>query len=513
MRRVTTLAGLGVTMRTAGSGLQLQHALARARWWRFAAPLRKRASSSALRSLATSPTATLVAVLLVLATLPGTTGAKDAPDATGATPGYPALRTSDTSVNGASDGRDGTPPVPSPAPAGGSPPGTPQSLAAPAQSRPAATVEPLFDVRAKIALDNPERIFNEVRKLLLERYYTDQLDESALYSAAIEGMLRHVSPPQSPDQARIWTAADYEAILRGLKGKRRSLGIRSRYNPADASVTVTAVVSGSPADGVLEVHDRIMRIDGDALTALDAKRIDALMSRADGPVRLTVVRDIRTFEVALEAREHSTQPLETGLLNATTGYVGLRRVTTGIAGRIAAQLRDWEPAGVGHIVLDVRNNRGGVFIEGLRVAELFIPAGGALVQTVREGEAPRRFVSSNNKPVAARVTLLVNDATASAAEALAVALVTNGRARMLGTKTYGKATMDGTFKLANGMRVRLIIGAMYTGAGHSWHARGLAPTVDVPGKSADVAQWLELPLAERLRQDPQLRAALQFEKQ
>ena len=79
-----------------------------------------------------------------------------------------------------------------------------------------------------------------------------------------------------------------------------------------------------------------------------------------------------------------------------------------------------------------------------------------------------------------------------------------------GQKSFGKATMDKTFKLANNMRVRFIVGAMYTATGQSWHSRGLAPTVEVAGKQEDFERWSRLPDNRRMQADRQLRSAWQM---
>ena len=174
------------------------------------------------------------------------------------------------------------------------------------------------------------------------------------------------------------------------------------------------------------------------------------------------------------------------------------------------QVRAWLLDGIDRVIIDLRGNGGGVFIEGLRIAELFVPEGKALLQTVREGKPAQRFVSGNAKPLEITAVVLMNERTASSAEALITALVTNTNTRIVGQKSFGKATMDKTFKLANNMRVRFIVGAMYTATGQSWHSRGLAPTVEVAGKQEDFERWSRLPDNRRMQADRQLRSAWQM---
>jgi carboxyl-terminal processing protease len=370
---------------------------------------------------------------------------------------------------------------------------------------------PLFDVEAAFEFSDAEQTFDEIRKLILERYYTDTLDESALYLGAIEGMLRRVSPPKTPKQARLWTAEDYQRVLDGLQGKRASIGIRSRFDAVDGSLTVTDVTPDSPADGRLKPYDRIMRIDSRPLAMLDRKSIHALLNDPpSGSVTLTVVRDIEVLTVELKPTVHDVQNLETGLLPGAVAYVRVNRITTGVTAKVREALNKYVAQGVKRLVLDVRNNGGGVFIEGLRLAEIFIPARAVLLQVARDRADNQRFLSGNDHPLDMQVVILANQATASSAEAMAAALVSAGKATLVGTRTYGKATMEQTFTLSNKMRVRFIVGAMYAANGQSWHERGIRPQIDVAGDQQMAGKWFALPLQERLQKDTQLRSAWQL---
>lgn len=377
-----------------------------------------------------------------------------------------------------------------------------------AADSPDVEVPPLFPVALDFEFVDPQATFDEVRELLLGKYYTGSLDEDALYLAAIKGMLRHVSPPRAPLQGRIWTAEEYQRVLDNLRGKKASLGIRSRFDPNDGSLTVTAVTPDSPADGVLQVHDRIMRIAGATLAGLDTATVDRRLNAPEGgTARLTVVRDIEVLTVTISPQTHDVPIIESGMLEGDVGYVRVRRITTGVAARVREAIDALVEDGAGRLVLDVRNNGGGVFIEGLRLAEIFVPSRTVLVQTLREASGVQRFVSGNPAPIELRVVVLANRQTASAAEAMIAAMVSAGRAQFVGTRTYGKASMDQTFTLGNEMRVRFIVGAMYAPNGQSWHERGIRPQFEVEGDNKAVTAWLELPLAQRLTSDRQLRSA------
>ena len=223
---------------------------------------------------------------------------------------------------------------------------------------------PLFDTRLGFEFESAPEVFAEVRELILERYYSPELSEQTLYWAAIQGMLRHISPPSAPTQGRIWTAEQYQRVLNSLVGKQKSLGIKSHFDPNDGSLTVTHVTRGSPAEGHLQVRDRIMRIDGQHLRGLLKEIDNRLNAPANGEVSLTVVRDIEVLQLTLAPAEHNVPSLESGLLDERTAYLRFSRMTAGVAEEALELLKPWVTQGVSSIVLDLRGNEAACLLRG-----------------------------------------------------------------------------------------------------------------------------------------------------
>jgi len=260
----------------------------------------------------------------------------------------------------------------------------------PAQTRAqdvAQTPAPLFPVADHGDFPQPGATFEEVRRLILDRYYSDSIDEPSLYHAAILGMLRHVSPPDSPDLAKLWSAEQYAAITNALQGISATIGIRSRFDQGDGSLTVTEVLPGSASEGSLRVRDRILRIDGAPLKDKTLDEINALLSGEDGStVELTVVRDIEVLRFRVQREPFALQNLVSAMLPNATAYVRLRRVTQHASEELRAALQTHLAQGARRAIIDLRDNSGGVFTEGMRLAELFLPAKSIIVRTARRAE-------------------------------------------------------------------------------------------------------------------------------
>ncbi|OPZ27387.1 MAG: putative CtpA-like serine protease [Lentisphaerae bacterium ADurb.BinA184] len=372
-------------------------------------------------------------------------------------------------------------------------------------------IPPLFPVAPDAPFPNAQAAFDEVRSLLLEHYYSGDLTEEALYLAAVNGMLRHVSPPETPDLCRLYTADEYRKLLDSLDGLQVSIGVKSTFNPTDGSLTVTEVLPGSPADGRLQPYDRILRVNGERLKGRGVDEVNRLFSGDEGTaVRLTVNRDVEVFECTLTRRQFETQTLVLSRLGPRIAAVDMRRFTSTLSADLAGLLKPLAGEGVTGVILDLRGNGGGVFAESLRAAELFLPEKAVLLKTLERKEKIKTYVSSNKEPFTFDLVLLANGKTGSSAEVFISALKDNGRATLVGSRTYGKGVFEKTFELANQYRVQFITGAMYSPRGAPWQRRGVAPDfyIDQDDKTADAL--LKLPARERLAKDTVLAAALKL---
>lgn len=371
--------------------------------------------------------------------------------------------------------------------------------------------KPLFPVAAKHDIQDAERTFEEIRALILENYYTDAITERDLYWAAIQGMLEHISPPKDPERATLWSAEEYERVLNALKGVQVSAGIKSSFNQTDGSLTVTDIYPNSPADGVVRPLDRILRINGEKLLGKPVSEIDALLNGKPGEtVVLTLVRDIQTLDVSLTFRSYKAENIEVAVLPGETVYVNIKNISRDISVEVRDALVPLRESGLRKLVIDLRGNAGGVFNEGLKLAEIFLDAKTPVLHTLQRGDRVQTFVSGNSAPMDFELALLVDGKTASSSEIFAGALQANGRARLVGNPTFGKATVEKTFTLRNQYRVKFIVGAMYTPGGKSWHETGLQPDVTVEEDAVRLAKISRLTIEDRLRNDRQLSAAWQL---
>lgn len=373
----------------------------------------------------------------------------------------------------------------------------------------------LFGVTLIDPFPDYKKVFDEARELILKNYYTGAISEEALYFAAIEGMLRFISPPHKKDHCKILKPEEAKKIERTMQGKTLSIGIKAEFNARDGALTITEVMPESPSDGILETDDRILRIDGKTLKDMASDVVNKMLDGEEGSkVTLTIVRDIAVFDVTVERREFKTPNLKVERLDSGIAYIEIKTITENISEELRDNLVKLKAEGFAKIILDLRNNPGGLLQEGIKLAELFLPEKHIELRIVNQA-APdvQNLVSKNKTPLENfELTILVNKNTASSCEVLAAALQDHKKAKLFGTRTYGKSIIDKLFTLSNQYRLQFTTGSMYSPLGKTWYYNGLTPDIEVQQDLNVYSTMIKIPASQRLTTDEPLKSAYNYLK-
>lgn len=372
-------------------------------------------------------------------------------------------------------------------------------------------VMPLFPVKIGFNFPDARSSFDQTMKLILEQYYTDSVDTETLYWAAIKGMLVHLSSPQMRDQQKLFRPVEGEQIRRTFQGKRASVGFDGNFNSNDGSLTITSIMTGSAADGVLKPFDRVLRIGNQILVGKNAAEIGALLSGEPGSIiTLKIVRDIEVRDITLTLKEFTVDPFTLTVLPGDVGLIEIPLFTERLSARIGEELQALQAKGCTRFIFDLRGATGGVFKEGLDLADHFLPANQLIALLRTRAAGVQRIVTADKGAIEGTLAIIVNRNTASASEVFAAAMQHHKRAQLFGTRTFGKAVVDRTFELPNKFQVLLTTGVLYGPGGTSWNETGIRPDVEVPQSSAEYASVRKLPHAERASSDTPLRLALEY---
>src|SRR5712692_10817648 len=352
------------------------------------------------------------------------------------------------------------------------------------------------------------RLFTEVLSIV-QNQYVDEVPPKELIYSAIKGTLRGLDPHSS-----FLDPESYREMQVETSGSFGGLGIEITLR--DDILTVVSPIDATPAHRAgLQAGDRIVKIDG--LSTKDMQLTDAVKKMRGKPgtkVTISVVREGWTepkdFEIQREQiRVHSVRTQELG---GGIEYVKLRQFQEQTAHDLDQALEKFAKDGMKALVLDLRNNPGGLLTSAVEVTEKFVEDGKLVVYTEgRVRNQNMRFSAHAKKAYnTIPMVVLVNQGSASASEIVAGALQDYGRAIVVGTQTFGKGSVQTIIPLSDGSGLRLTTAKYFTPKGRSIHGKGITPdiVVEVPKDPNGKAPPPFLDPTEKMKTDVQLQRAL-----
>lgn len=336
------------------------------------------------------------------------------------------------------------------------------------------------------------QLFNDVMAHV-GRYFVDSISDAVLYTKATTGMLEELHDPHSV----YLTPRRLSQLDESTSGTYGGLGIR--IDVRDDWITVLTPLPGTPAERAgIQPGDRIIAVDGRSTEQWTPdEALKALRGKIGTTAHLTVERpglaSHLSFAVARSAiRVHSVQHVV--MLNDRVGYVDLTIFSESSARELRTAVADLRRRGASTILVDLRDNPGGLLEQGVEVADLFLDSAQAIVTMRGRTEAGTRAFADaapQQWPDLALV-MLVNSQSASASEIVAGALQDHDRAVIVGEPSYGKGSAQLVFGLANGGALKLTTARWYTPSGRSIQkTRPLVAEATELGSDLDSSEFAE----------------------
>jgi carboxyl-terminal processing protease len=351
------------------------------------------------------------------------------------------------------------------------------------------------------------RLLSEVMGLI-EEDYVDATDDHQLMSNAIRGMVGELDP-----HSAFMDREEFEDLKIATEGNYSGIGVEVTVE--DGVLTVIAPLDDSPAARAgIRPGDAIVSIDGRVLR--DEPLGDAIASIRGEPgtvVRVGIERESLAHPVVLpiERAIVSVHSVRFEMLEPGIGYLRISQFseTTGPDAGAAIRALGQQAGGkLQGLVLDLRNNPGGVLDAAVEVSDVFLEAGTIVTAEGRSAESRFRMeAGSGDLSRGAPIAVLVNEGSASAAEIVAGALRDNGRAKLLGQKTFGKGSVQTVVPLEDGQALKLTTSRYFTPSGVSIHERGIEPDMALP--LHELAEGSE---AAADATDPEILAAVEYLK-
>ena len=332
--------------------------------------------------------------------------------------------------------------------------------------------------QSKEDLYNQVELFSDAISVVRSDYVSEVDPKKAIYGA-LRGMLSSLD-----DFSQFLDQDEYKELTSEAKGEFGGIGVEITLK--DGIVTVITPMAGTPAESVgIKPGDKIVRINGS--TTKDMRLSDAVKIMRGDPgtqIVLTIWRDKeeKVFDISIKRANIKINSIKDAyLIEDKIGYIRLVEFQEKCAQELEAALKKLESEGMDSLILDLRNNPGGLLESAVDVSEKFIPKDETIVST--KGRSAVQNVVYKSKGAFAHpnypIVVLVNEGSASAAEIVAGAVQDNKRGIILGAKTFGKGSVQTVIPLKDNSALRLTTAHYFTPSGKSISNQGVIPDVAV----------------------------------
>lgn len=326
---------------------------------------------------------------------------------------------------------------------------------------------------------------------LVQKYYLNEIDTEQVENYLYKGMIAGLDDAY----AAYYTKEEYQSMMDSTNGSYYGIGVEMSQNMTTGIITITRVFEGSPAEeaGLLP-GDVIYKVQDTEVTGEDLTKVVSMVKGAEGTtVPISVARegesDYLTFDVERRTIEIAT--VEHRMLDGNIGYISIASFDDVTVNQFLTALEDLENQGETALIIDLRNNGGGLVSSAGSILDRLLPEGLIVYTEDKYGNREELKSDAENyfdKPLA----VLVNGNSASASEIFAGAIKDYGIGTLVGTQTFGKGIVQKVYPLSDGTAVKLTVSKYYTPKGNNIHGIGITPDVEVE-LDADVANAITIP--------------------
>ncbi len=318
---------------------------------------------------------------------------------------------------------------------------------------------------------------NEIDKIV-DEYFIDDIDKEKLKTQAVKAYVDAIED----EYTEYYTPEQYLELTSDISGNYKGIGVEVTVTD-DNLITIIEAYDKSPASkaGIMP-KDKIIRVNGTDVNgdnydlAIDMMRGVGKFGEND-EMLLTIKRGSDTFETKV-IREHVvSQTVKGTLLENDIGYIRLSQFAEGTAKDFEKTVNSLRTEGAKSLIIDLRNNPGGILTSVVEIADSLLPEGKIL--TIKGKNGPEDEYMSLEGEVDMPMCVLVNGMSASASEVLAGALKDHDKAVIIGEKTYGKGVVQSIFELDDDSALKLTTSRYYTPSGKSLDKKGIEPDIEV----------------------------------
>lgn len=340
---------------------------------------------------------------------------------------------------------------------------------------------------------------------LIDKYYLNDADKQKLIDGAIEGYISALGDAYT----EYIPADEMKEYTESIMGKYVGIGIYMVQNTEKDVIEVLTPIKETPAEkaGLLP-GDIIVSVNGTKYSGGDMTAASNSIKGEEGTtVKLEILRGEETLTFEIERKEITTNPVIAKKLDNNIGYMELTSFDEGTAEDFKNKFTSLKEQGIESLIIDLRNNGGGIVDEALKIVDYIVPKGKEILITVDKNKKEEIEKTKEDVLIDMPIVVLVNEYTASSSEILAGALKDLNEAKIVGNTTYGKGVIQQIISLRNGSAVKVTVEEYYTPNRRKINGIGIEPDEKVL-----LPETVTNPLLVKEEEDTQLQKAIEILK-
>lgn len=343
----------------------------------------------------------------------------------------------------------------------------------------------------------------EKLEALIDQYYLDEVDEDAFADGIYKGLMASLGDPYTV----YYTKDEFAALMESSSGVYCGIGATVSQDATTGIITVVKPFVSGPAyeAGVLP-GDIIYKVNDEEVTGVDLSEVVSRMKGDEGTeVNITIVRDTETdpIDLTIERRQIEVPTIEYEMMDGDIGYISVSEFDEVTADQFINAVNDLDKKGQKGLVIDLRNNPGGLLDIVVKMLNRLLPKGLIVYTEDKYGER-EEFYSDDKESFDKPMVVLINGNSASASEIFAGAVQDYGVGTLVGTTSFGKGIVQSVIPLYDDTAIKITVSKYYTPKGRNIHGTGIDPDIEI-----DLADELKKQVVIEKSDDNQLQKAIE----
>ena len=330
---------------------------------------------------------------------------------------------------------------------------------------------------------------------IINQQYTGEINQEKLIQGALKGYISGLEDEYS----EYLTEIEYQDLLVDVTNDYVGIGVYIAETIYD-EIVILAPIKDSPAEASdLRPWDYIIKINGEECSNMDIEEASQKIKGEEGTlVELEIKRGEEYITKTIERRTVELKVIDSAILEDNIGYIQIISFSDNVTTDVSNILKDFEKKNINKIIIDVRNNGGGLVNEAITLSELFLNKDDVIMHVYDKENNDQVVGARYNNASEKEIVILINENSASATEIFAAALKENKKATLVGTKTFGKGVMQSVIKIPFGGALKITSQEFKTPTGEKINGLGIEPNIIIELEETDSSKDAQLEKAIEL---------------